>query len=196
MIVQRLSTFNFLFHVMALKIIFIIALAFSIEPAATAFNVETKNSWNRNFLFVTVLAFGQGLMYFLGSLLGETFMPKFDSIAKIVVAALCFMIAFRTFMDTLKIKNGKNLFFIDKKKHLMILAIALGFNPFIAGLMANDAFLPLFGNVTPLYLFGAGMVWGLIGIGTGFSQIKLIINSLVNVMAALAILTVGIIVLF
>lgn len=178
---------------MALSIIFIIALTFCVETASTAFNVEAKNGWGRNFLFVCTLAFGQALFYFLGGLLGGTFMPKFDSIAKIVVLVLCFMIAFRTIMDTLKIKSGKNLFLIDKKKHLLILAIALGINPFIAGLMSVDKFLPLLGNITPLYIFGLGIIWGLIGIGTKFSKTKLLINSLGNVLAALAILTVGII---
>lgn len=181
---------------MALSLTFIIALTFCVETASTAFNVETKNKWGRNFLFVCALAFGQALFYFLGGLLGGTFMPKFDSIAKIVVLVLCFMIAFRTIMDTLKIKNGKNLFLIDKKKHLLILAIALGINPFIAGLMSNEAFLPLLGDMTPVYIFGCGIIWGLIGIGTKFSQTKLLINSLGNVMAALAILTVGIVALF
>lgn len=181
---------------MALSFVFIIALTFCVETASTAFNVEAKNSWGRNFLFVCALAFGQGLFYYLGGLLGGTFMPKFDSIAKIVVLVLCFMIAFRTITDTLKIKSGKNLFLIDRKKHLLILAIALGINPFIAGLMSNEAFLPLLGDMTPVYIFGCGIIWGLIGIGTKFSQIKLLINSLGNVLAALAILAVGIVALF
>ena len=181
---------------MTLSLIFIIAITFCVETASTAFNVETKNRWGRNSLFVCALAFGQALFYYLGGLLGGTFMPKFDSIAKIVVLVLCFMIAFRTITDTLKIKNGKNLFLIDKKKHLLILTIALGINPFIAGLMSNEAFLPLLGNMTPMYIFGFGIIWGLMGIGTKFSQIKLLINSLGNVLAALAILVVGIVTLF
>lgn len=178
------------------SIIFIIALTFCVCVASTAFNLEEKRReilrlWWRNALFVCALAAGQGLMYWLGSLLGSTFMHMFEGYAKIIVLIICFMIAFRMMMDTLKIKSGKNLFLIDKPKQLIILSIALGINALIAGLMANDAFLPLFGKTTPLYIIGISLIWGFIGIGTKFSQTKLLINSLLNVLAALAVLATG-----
>ena len=173
--------------------VFVIALTFCVAVASTAFNLEKKNGWWRNMLFVCALAAGQGLMYWLGSLLGGTFMYKFAGFAKVITLIICFMIAFRMVMDTLKIKTGKNLFLIDKPKQLIILAIALGINALIAGLIADAAFLPLFGNVTPLLLIGVSLIWGLIGIGTKFSQTKLLINSLLNFIAALAILTTGIV---
>ena len=144
-------------------------------------------------LFVCALAAGQGLMYWLGSLLGGTFMYKFAGIAKVIVIIFCFMIAFRMVMDTLKIKAGKNLFLIDKPKQLIILSIALGINALIAGLIADEAFLPLFGKITPIIIIGISLIWGFIGIGTKFSQTKLLINSLLNFAAALAILATGIV---
>lgn len=144
-------------------------------------------------LFVCALAAGQGLMYWLGSLLGGTFMHKFAGFAKVIVMIFCFMIAFRMVTDTLKIKSGKNLFLIDKPKQLIILSIALGVNPLIAGLIAGEAFLPLFGKTTPIILIGLSLIWGLIGIGTKFSQTKLLINSLLNIASALAILATGIV---
>lgn len=172
---------------------FILSLTFCICVASTAFNIEKKNGWWRNMPFVCALAAGQGLMYWLGSLLGGTFMYKFESFAKVIVLLLCFMIAFRMVMDTLKIKGGKNLFLIDKPKQLIILAIALGINTLLAGLIAGDAFLPLYGKTTPLIITGAALIWGLIGIGTKFSQTKLLINSLLNIASALAILATGIV---
>ena len=175
--------------------VFVIALTFCVCVASTAFNVEKKNGWWRNMLFICALAAGQGLMYWLGSLLGGTFMNKFAGFAKVIVLIFCFMIAFRMVMDTLKIKSGKNLFLIDKPKQLIILSIALGINALIAGLIAGEAFLPLFGETTPLIIIGASLIWGLIGIGTKFSQTKLLINSLLNVVAALAILATGIVAL-
>ena len=173
--------------------IFVIALTFCVAVASTAFNLEKKNGWWRNMLFVCALAAGQGLMYWLGSLLGGTFIYKFAGFAKIIVLLICFMIAFRMVMDTLKIKAGKNLFLIDKPKQLIILSIALGINAFLAGLIAGEEFLPLFGKVTPLLIFGISLIWGLIGIGTKFSQTKLLINSLLNFAAALVILATGIV---
>ena len=105
------------------------------------------------------------------------------------------MIAFRIMLDTLKIKTGKNLFLIDKPKQLIILSIALGINALIAGLIAGDAFLPLFGKITPLFIMGISLIWGFIGIGTRFSKTKLLINSLLNIVAALLILATGIVAL-
>ena len=174
---------------------FVIALTFCICTASTAFNIEKRSGWWRNFLFICALAAGQGLMYWLGSLLGGTFMHMFEGYAKIIVLIICFMIAFRMMMDTLKIKSGKNLFLIDKPKQLIILSIALGVNALIAGLIADEAFLPLFGNITPIIIIGISLIWGLIGIGTKMSQTKLLINSLLNVVAALAILATGIVAL-
>lgn len=173
--------------------VFVIALTFCVCTASTSFNIEQKNGWWRNMLFVLALSAGQGLLYWLGSLLGGTFMYKFESFAKVIVLLLCFMIAFRMVMDTLKIKSGKNLFLIDKPKQLIILAIALGINTLLAGLIAGDAFLPLFGKTTPLLILGTSLIWGLIGIGTKFSQTKLLINSLLNIASALAILATGIV---
>ena len=176
--------------------IFVIALTFCVAVASSAFNIEKKNGWWRNFLFICTLAAGQGLMYWLGSLLGGMFMHHFEGFAKVVVLIFCFMMAFRMMMDTLRIKNGKNLFLIDKPKQLIIFSIALGINALIAGLIADAAFLPLFGKITPLYIIGISLIWGLIGIGTKFSQTKLLINSLLNVVAALAILATGFVVIF
>lgn len=178
-----------------MNLVFIIALTFSVYIATTAFGIAKKNPWWRNMLYVCVLAVGQGLMYWLGSLLGGRFMHLFENYSKIIVLIFCFMIAFRMVMDTLKIKSGKNLFLIDKPKELIFLTIALGINPFIAGLIADAAFLPLYGNVTPLMIAGVAFVWGFIGCCTKFSPAKLLINSLLNIVAALAILATGIIVL-
>jgi len=173
--------------------VFVIALTFCVCVASTAFNLDKKSSWWRNMMLVCALAAGQGLMYWLGSLLGGTFMGVFAGFPKVVVLILCFMIAFRMMMDTLKIKSGKNLFFIDKLGQLFFLAIALGVNALIAGLMAGEMFLPLFGGMTPLLLIGLALIWGFIGIGTKFSPSKLLINSLLNIAAALSILATGIV---
>ncbi|MBQ3844092.1 MAG: hypothetical protein II817_03815 [Bacteroidales bacterium] len=178
-----------------MNLVFVISLTFCICVASTAFNIEKRSGWWRNMLFVCALAAGQGLIYWLGALLGGTFMHKFAGFAKVIVMIFCFMIAFRMVTDTLKIKNGKNLFLIDKPKQLIILSVALGINGFLAGLIAGEAFLPLFGKTTPILLMGLSLIWGFIGIGTKFTQTKLLVNSLLNVVAALLILATGIVAL-
>ena len=171
--------------------VFVIALTFCVCVAATAFNVDKRHGWWTNMLFVSALAAGQGLMYWLGSLLGGTFMNSFAGFPKVVVIILCFMMTFRMVLDTLKIRNGKNLFLISKKKQLIFLSLVLGVNAFISGLMAGELFLPLFGSITPLIIIGISLIWGLIAIGTKFSPNKLLINSLLNILSALAILATG-----
>ena len=178
-----------------MNLVFVISLTFCICVASTAFNIEKRSGWWRNMLFVCALAAGQGLIYWLGALLGGTFMHKFAGFAKVIVMIFCFMIAFRMVTDTLKIKNGKNLFLIDKPKQLIILSVALGINGFLAGLIADASFLPLFGKTTPILLMGLSLIWGFIGIGTKFTQTKLLVNSLLNVVAALLILATGIVAL-
>ncbi|MGN0032810.1 MAG: hypothetical protein ACI358_03385 [Candidatus Limimorpha sp.] len=178
---------------MIINILFILSLTFCIEVASTAFNANPESTKGKNFLFILALSAGQGIMYILGHLLGNTFMHLFENISKVIVLILCFMIAFRMVLDTIKIKNGKNLLLVFKNKQLVLLAIALGINTFIAGLISSDDFLPLFGYLTPLLLTASSILWGVIGITTKFSTVKLIVNSLVNFLAAALVLLTGII---
>ncbi len=189
---SRVFLRSLLFSEMIINILFILSLTFCIEVASTAFNADPDVSWGKNFFLVMSLSLGQGIMYILGHLLGNTFMHLFENISKIIVLVLCFMIAFRMVLDTLKIKNGKNLLLVFKKKQLVLLAIALGINTFIAGLMYNEPFLPLFGNLTPLFLVASSLLWGIVGISTKFSTVKLLVNSLVNFLAAASVLLTGI----
>ena len=132
---------------MLINILFIIALTFPVAVSSTAFGVSKENkSWSRNLMFALILALGQGVMYSLGSLLGGTFMHLLTSLSKWIVLALCFSVSFRMLIDTLKIRKGDNLLFIESKKHLLLLSIALGVNCFIIG-MTSEFFQP-FQNLT------------------------------------------------
>lgn len=184
-----------------MNIIFIIALTFPVAVASTAFGINneqlTINNFNFNFgkklMFALILALGQGVMYVLGTLLGGTFMHTLSSLSEWVVLALCFSIAFRMLLDTMKIRKGGNLFFVETKKHLLLLSIALGVNAFIAGLMFD--FLPLFQNLTPYLLIVAGFVWSMAAMLIPFSQMKLTLNSLLNVLFSALILAKGLLML-
>ena len=172
------------------SILFIIALTFPVAVASTAFGIEEKKEWGRNLMFALILALGQGVMYSLGSLLGGTFMHMMASVSKWIVFALCFSISFRMLIDTLKIKNGTNLYLIEKKKHLLLLSVALGVNAFIAGLMAD--FMPLLQNKTPYVIMATAFVWAVVSMMIPFSKMKLTVNSLLNLIFAFVILVKGI----
>lgn len=173
-----------------ISILFIIALTFPVAVAATAFGIGEKKEWGRNLMFALILALGQGVMYSLGSLLGGTFMHMMAELSKWIVFALCFSIAFRMLIDTLKIKNGTNLYLVEKKKQLLLLSVALGVNAFIAGLMAD--FMPLFQNLTPYIVMAVAFVWAFVSIVIPFSKMKLTVNSLLNVIFSAIIVVIGI----
>ena len=179
-----------------ISILFIIALTFPVAVASTAFsinnNVQSARDLQlgRKLFYAVVIALGQGVMYSLGALLGNTFMHTMASFSKWVVFALCFSISYRMFLDTLKIKKGANLFMIEKKLHLILLSVALGVNAFIAGLMFD--FLPLFQNLTPYIIMAAAFVWAVAFILIPFSKMKLTLNSLLNVIFSAIIVLIGI----
>ena len=106
-----------------------------------------------------------------------------------MVLIICFSIAYRMVTNTLKIRNGSNLYFIESTKHILLLSVATGVNAFIAGLMAE--FYQPFQNNTPYLLFIAGFVWSVVAILVPFSKMKLTFNSLVNVICAAVIFAKG-----
>ena len=179
-----------------LNILFIIALTSPVAFASTAFNVmkneqlTMKNlQLGKKLMFAFILALSQGVMYVLGDLLGGTFMHLMARQSKWIVLAICIMIFYRMLMNTLKIKNGANLYFIETKKQLLLLSVAVGVNTFIAGLMA-DFYMP-FQNLTPYLLMAAAFVWSMVAMLTPFSKMKLTFNSLVNLVSAFVIFAKG-----
>ncbi len=182
-----------------MNILFIIALTFPVAVASTAFgkidneqltiNNGQDNSWGKNLMSALILALGQGVMYTLGDLLGSTFMHLMESFSKWIVFALCFSIGFRMLLDTMKIRNGGNLYFIQNTKHLLLLSIALGVNTFIAGLMTE--FYEPFQNITPYLLIGTAFIWAVVAMTIPFSKMKLTLNSLLNSIFAGIILVKG-----
>ena len=182
---------------MILNILFIIALTFPVAVASAAFSkidneqlaVNNVQSVGRNLMTALILALGQGVMYTMGGLLGETFMHLLEKLSKWIVLGLCFSVSFRMLLDTLKIRNGENLYYIQNTKHLFLLSIALGVNAFIVGLMAD--FYEPFQNITPYLLIGVAFIWSLIEMVIPFSKMKLTLNSLLNSIFAGIILVKG-----
>lgn len=180
---------------MILNILFIIALTFPVAAASTAFGINyeqfaiNNSQFEKKWFYAFVVALGQGVMYSLGDLLGGTFMHLVSKYSQWIVLSLCFAIFYRMLINTLKIKNGSNLFFVESKKHLLLLSVALGINAFIAGLMAD--FMPLFQDRTPYIIMAAAFVWSVVAMLIPFTKMKLTFNSLLNLIFAFAILVKG-----
>ena len=177
------------------NILFIIALTFPVAAASTAFSIKSEQltinnlQLGRKLMFALILALGQGVMYSLGDLLGGTFMHLMSKYSQWIVLSLCFAIFYRMLINTLKIKNGSNLYFVESKKHLLLLSVALGVNAFIAGLMSE--FYQPFQNITPYLLMAAGFVWSVVAMLIPFTKMKLTFNSLLNIIFAFVILAKG-----
>ena len=182
---------------MLLNILFIIAITFQVAVASTAFGIDNLQTTSNNMqlskklMFALVLALGQGVMYSFGALLGGAFMHTVSKFSKWIVFVLCFYIAFRMLIETMKIRKGANLYFVETNKQLLLLSIALGVNSFIAGLIAE--FLPLFQNLTPCIIMAAAFVWSIVTMHIPFSKMKLTLNSLLNLIFSAVIAVVGMI---
>ena len=178
-----------------INILFLIALTFPVAVASTAFSINSEQltinnlQLGRKLMFALILALGQGVMYSLGGLLGGTFMHLVAKHSQWIVLALCFSIAYRMVINTIKIKNGSNLYFVENKKQLLLLSIALGINAFIAGLMSE--FLPIFQNLTPYIIMGISFIWAMTAMMIPFSKMKLTFNSLLNIILAAVIFARG-----
>ena len=176
-------------------------MTFPVAVTSTAFSkidneqltINNEYAIGRKLIYALILALGQGVMYVLGSLLGGTFMHLLEKLSHWIVLALCFSISFRMLLDTLKIRNGDNLYFVQSTKHLLLLSIALGINSFIAGLMTE--FYEPFQNITPYLLAGCAFVWSIISMIIPFSKLRLTLNSLLNSISAGVILVKGLLLL-
>ncbi|MBQ8221999.1 MAG: manganese efflux pump [Bacteroidales bacterium] len=182
-----------------MNILFVIALTFPVAVASTAFSLNSEQFTMNNLQLGTklfyslIFALGQGLMYWLGSLLGGTFMHLLERLSHWIIVALCFSVSYRMLIDTLKIKNGTNLLFVENKKHLLLLSVALGINPFIIGLFAE--FYQPFPNITPYILMIVAFVWSVVSMIVPFSKLKLTFYSLLNIIFAAMVLVRGLLML-
>ncbi len=167
-------------------LLFILALTFPIAVSSNAFSLNTQQKLGKRLSFIVIISIIQAVMWILGKLLGSSFMHLLSDYAKFVPIVLCFIIMFRMLIDTIKIKNGGNIFIIDNIKQLLFLSVALGINTFFVGL-GYDYF-PLLGKVTPLVIACTTLVWAVIGTFIPFSKIKLLINSLLNLFFAFIII--------
>ena len=120
-------------------------------------------------------------------------MHLLTKLSKWIIFALCFSVAYRMLLNTLKIKKGENLYFIETKKQLLLLSIALGVNAFIVGLMYE--FMPMFHYYTSCIMMIVAFVWAIVMMLIPFSKMKLTFNSLLNLIFAAVILVRGLLIL-
>lgn len=182
------------FYIMIKAILFTLAVTFPVMVSSNSLSLNSQQKSGKKLMFLLMMAVIQAVMWILGKLLGSTFMHLISDYARYVPFVLCLLIAFRMFMDTIKIKKGGNVFVIDNVKELTFLSIASGINVFFVGLVYE--YLTLFGGVTPLVIALMSFIWGIVGAFIPFSNIKLLTNSLLNLVFSILICVIGIVALF
>ena len=174
-------------------IIFIFALTFPVAVSSNAFSLDMQQRLGKKIFFLVLLSIIQAVMWLLGRLLGSSFMHLLSDYAKFVPVVLCFIVMFSMLLDTIKIRNGGNLFVVVNVTQMSFLSVALGINTFFVGL--GYEYFPLCGDITPLVILIAALVWAFSEAFTPFSKIKLLINSLLNLVFSLVILVMGLLTL-
>ncbi len=174
-----------------METLFIIALTIPAATVAAGMSINKEQQFHNRLLFSLIIAIEVGIMHYLGMLLGGSFMHLLSDYQKAVVLVLSFAIMFRMLTDTLAIKKGQKIFLSTKIKTILLLGLATGINPFIAGLFHE--FFPLGNDLAPLWIASSAFIWGLLSASIKFTPVKLIANSLLNLIGCIIILICGII---
>jgi putative Mn2+ efflux pump MntP len=178
----------------ALYILFIIAVAYNTFPLALGLNRDHRNSHLTNLLLASVFGLLQGLMYHLGSLLGNSFMHLFVVRYKWVVFGIFVAVSVRMMLEALRIRRGERLFSFDNYVKFIIMAIAAGINTLIIG-MTSNYFSP-FNGMMVMLLFVAGFCWSIAGISMNMSRTNILLSSAMHFAASIAIFVVAMVYLF
>lgn len=167
----------------ALYILFVLALSYNVFPLALGLNRDRRNSHLLNVFHALVFGLIQGIMYWLGVLLGGTFMHLLEDSQKIVVLGVITAVAIRMVLESLKIRRGERLFSFDNYVKFAVMGIAAGINTLIIGMTAS--YLSPFGNLLPLLLVIAGFAWSIAGISMNLSRNNIILSSLLHLVGGI-----------
>lgn len=173
----------------ALTILFILALAYNVFPLALGLNRDRRTPHLVNVFHALIFGLLQGILYWVGVLLGDTFMHLLDQQQKLVVFGLLAAVGVRMFLEALKIRRGERLFSFDNYVKFMVMGIAAGINTMIVG-MAASYYTP-FGFFAPLLLVAAGFAWSIAGISMNLSRKNIILSSLIHLIAGIYLLFFG-----
>lgn len=168
---------------------FILALAYNVFPLALGLNRDRRTPHLVNVFHALIFGLLQGILYWVGVLLGDTFMHLLDQQQKLVVFGLLAAVGVRMFLEALKIRRGERLFSFDNYVKFMVMGIAAGINTMIVG-MAASYYTP-FGIFAPLLLVAAGFAWSIAGISMNLSRKNIILSSLIHLLAGIYLLFFG-----
>ncbi len=116
-----------------LVILIIVFLSIQVFPVAVGINVEGKAG--KAIILILVLSFVQVLTYWLGLLLGESFMYLMDNFRGAVFFIGFLLVGIRMLMETFNIRKGERTYSIESIGHVTLASLAQGINTFLVGLL-------------------------------------------------------------
>lgn len=173
----------------AFYILFILALSYNVFPLALGLNRDRRTPHLVNVFHALVFGLLQGIMYYLGILLGETFMHLFTENFRLVVFGILGAVSVRMFIEAFKIRKGARLFSFDNYVKFVIMGIAAGINTLIIGMTAS--YLSPFESLMPVLLVAGGFAWSIAGISMNLTRKNIILSSLLHLISATLIFIFG-----
>ncbi|PKP53686.1 MAG: hypothetical protein CVT92_02895 [Bacteroidetes bacterium HGW-Bacteroidetes-1] len=174
-----------------LYILFIIALAYNTFPLALGLNRDHRNKHLTNLLLAAIFGLLQGIMYYIGSLLGDTFMHVFILRYKWVVFGIIIAVSVRMMLEAFKIRKGERLFSFDNYVKFIIMTIAAGINTLIIGMTAN--YFSPFDELMPVFLVAASFLWSIAGISMNLSRTNILLSSMMHLGASIVLFIVALV---
>jgi putative Mn2+ efflux pump MntP len=166
----------------ALYILFILAISYNVFPLALGLNRDRRTPHLVNVFHAIVFGLIQGIMYYIGISLGETFMHLFADNFRLVVFGILGAVSVRMFIEAFKIRKGARLFSFDSYVKFVIMGIAAGINTLIIGMTAS--YLSPFESLMPLLLVAGGFAWSIAGISMNLTRKNIILSSLLHLISA------------
>ena len=116
-----------------LVILIIIFLSIQVFPVALGINVAGKAG--KAIILIIVLSIVQVGSYWLGLVVGDSFMHLMDGFRGAVFFIGFLLIGIRMLMETFNIRKGERTYSIDTFGHVALASLAQGINTFLAGLL-------------------------------------------------------------
>jgi putative Mn2+ efflux pump MntP len=174
-----------------LYILLILAVSYNVFPLALGLNRDRRTPHLVNVFHAAVFGLLQGIMYYIGITLGDTFMHLLEANYRFVVFGILAAVAVRMSIEAFKIRKGARLFSFDNYIKFMIMGVAAGINTLIVGMTAN--YLSPFAGLMPLLLVAGGFAWSITGISMNLSRRNIILSSLLHLGFAIFIFIFGIV---
>ncbi len=162
-------------------IILIIIFAIQTTPISLGLNASKPGVFHLT-IRIFIIAIIQTLLLLLGIFLGHRFMFLLISSRKMVLFTGFFLLAIRFALEIFKIRKGERTYIINKDIDIVIPAIAIAINTFLAGILFY--FVNTYQYIIIFYVFIFSLFFSIVFAFLPFSKRSFAIISLLYLMAS------------